>query len=137
MKALFLHAKKFCFKPTKKALKSAKDLEEKEMKCKENALVIFLTIEKEDKEEFLNSLLEDAKVQYQRVKASSVVLYPYAHLSSNLAKPKDAEELMEKACKLFKKEFDDVLCAPFGWYKEFLLHVHGHPLAELSRRYPQ
>jgi len=26
-----------------------------------------------------------------------------------------------------------VVRAPFGWYKEFVLHCHGHPLSELSR----
>lgn len=135
MKALLLHAKKFCFKPTKKALKSAKDVETKDFVCRENALVAFVTIEKGDSEEALEKLLEDVKVQLERVKASSVVLYPYAHLSSDLAKPKEAEALLAKACELFKSSFEDVVCAPFGWYKEFLLHVHGHPLAELSRRY--
>ncbi|MFB6216222.1 MAG: threonyl-tRNA synthetase editing domain-containing protein, partial [Candidatus Aenigmatarchaeota archaeon] len=28
----------------------------------------------------------------------------------------------------------EVHTAPFGWYKEFEIHVKGHPLAELSRQ---
>ncbi|NPA84843.1 MAG: hypothetical protein GXO07_02420 [Crenarchaeota archaeon] len=130
-----MHAKKFCYKPVKKALRSAKDVESKEMRCRENALVIFLTIEKGDGAENVSKLLDDVKVHMERIKASSVVLYPYAHLSSELASPKDAEALTEEACKALSEAFGDVECAPFGWYKEFVLHVYGHPLAELSRRY--
>ncbi|ABU81579.1 threonyl-tRNA synthetase editing domain-containing protein [Ignicoccus hospitalis] len=135
MKALFIHAKKFCFKPTKKALKSAEELSSKEEVCRENPLVIFLTVEKGDTEELLEKLLEDVRVQFQRVKPSGLVLYPYAHLSNELAPPGEARELLRRACERLGEEFE-VVCAPFGWYKEFLLHAHGHPLAELSRRYP-
>ncbi|RLG76172.1 MAG: hypothetical protein DRO12_04645 [Thermoprotei archaeon] len=67
------------------------------------------------------------------IKASGVVLYPYAHLSPNLAPPETAISIL----KMFEKNLKDlgisVSRAPFGWYKEFKLECYGHPLAELSR----
>ncbi len=134
MRVLLLHAKRFCFKPTKKALRSAEDVPKQEV-CRENALVVFCTVERGDKDEYIQKLLDDIKIQFERVKPKSVVLYPYAHLSSDLEKPKRAAELLNLLCKALKDEFEDVVCAPFGWYKEFLIHVYGHPLAELSRSY--
>jgi len=69
-----------------------------------------------------------------QVKSKNIVLYPYAHLSSNLASPEVAMEVLDKAEKELSKikEFT-VSKAPFGYYKEFELKVKGHPLSELSR----
>jgi threonyl-tRNA synthetase len=53
-------------------------------------------------------------------------------LSSNLASPEKAVEVLDETEKLLGKTFK-VLKAPFGYYKEFELKVKGHPLSELSR----
>ena len=64
--------------------------------------------------------------------SKNIVLYPYAHLSSNLASPEIAVKVLDESEKKLKKDFK-VLKAPFGYYKEFELKVKGHPLSELSR----
>ena len=61
------------------------------------------------------------------------MLYPYAHLSSDLARPKAAQQmLVEIEYELKNKDFN-VKRSPFGWYKAFKISCKGHPLSELSR----
>ena len=140
MKSLLLHAKEFCYRPVKPAIKEYRDeVKEGEEKCFENALVVFVTVEDQDSANpkgVVSAAVDDIVKHLERVKASSVIIYPYAHLSPRLAPPHVAvkvlrllEEELSSACKV------DVHRAPFGWYKEFKLHCYGHPLAELSRTY--
>ena len=135
MKILTLHVDYINFKPLKKALKTIKELSEAEKKGQEvgESLVVLTAIEKGDLiEQTVSELVKNVKDIAKQVKTKSVVLYPYAHLSSNLAKPETATEILNKAEKELKKIFK-VVKAPFGYYKEFELKVKGHPLSELSR----
>ncbi len=136
MKILTLHVDYINFKPLKKALKGVEELSEKEKKGGEakDALVVMTAIEKVDDnvKEVVKKLVDAVKDVASQVKAKTVVLYPYAHLSSNLASPEIAAEVLNTAEKELKKSFD-VVKAPFGYYKEFEVKVKGHPLSELSR----
>jgi threonyl-tRNA synthetase len=132
MKILSLHVDYIKFKPIKKALKEPEKISEKNKKGKEvkEALVIFTAVERDD--ENAKELVENIEDIAKQVKANTIVLYPYAHLSSDLAPPEPAIEILKEAEKLLKKQFK-VVRAPFGYYKEFELKCKGHPLAELSR----
>src|SRR5438552_6245543 len=68
-----------------------------------------------------------------QVKAPNLVLYPYAHLSNQLASPSKAQLAGEKLKKAAVEAGYATSSAPFGWYKMFNIKVKGHPLAELSR----
>ncbi|MBS3073555.1 threonine--tRNA ligase [Candidatus Pacearchaeota archaeon] len=136
MKILALHCDYIKFKPLKKALKSAeleKD-EDKERKIDE-CLVVFTAVESSDGIEIAKRLVENAKDIATQVKTKNIVLYPYAHLSSNLSSPDIAIEVLKEAEKTLKKDKEEykVYRAPFGYYKEFELKCKGHPLSELSR----
>ncbi|MBI2630590.1 threonine--tRNA ligase [Candidatus Pacearchaeota archaeon] len=135
MKILSLHVDYIKFKPVKKAIKEPEELSEegKKEKIIKEALVIFTAVEKNDSDESLKLLVENVKDIASQVKAKTIVLYPYAHLSSNLGKPELALSLLQKAEAELKKEKFSVERAPFGYYKEFELKCKGHPLAELSR----
>ena len=135
MKILSLHVDYINFKPLKKALKKIADLEEKEKEGQKvgESLVILTAVEKGDiVRESVKKLVENIKDIAGQIGIKSVVLYPYAHLSNNLAEPETAEEILKQAEKELKKSFK-VVRAPFGYYKEFELKVKGHPLSELSR----
>lgn len=136
MKILLLHVDYINFKPLKKALKSVDELSEKEKKggSMKEALVVLTAVEKGDDNvnEIVGKLVHEVKDIASQVKAKNVVLYPYAHLSRNLAAPELAKQVLELAEKELKKDFE-VLRAPFGYYKEFEMKVKGHPLSELSR----
>ncbi len=70
-----------------------------------------------------------------KVNAKNLVLYPYAHLSSDLSSPNIAVEVLKDLREKIAAEgdFDTVVKAPFGWYKSFTLKCKGHPMSELSR----
>ncbi|MFA5019891.1 MAG: threonine--tRNA ligase [Candidatus Pacearchaeota archaeon] len=134
MKLLLLHCDYIKFKPLKKAIKSAelKKGEEDEKIVKE-CLVVLTAVEKSDSENNIKDLVSNVKDVASQIKTENIVLYPYAHLSSNLANPEIAQKILEGAQKELKKSFKLVEKAPFGFYKEFELKVKGHPLSELSR----
>ncbi|MDO8623701.1 MAG: threonine--tRNA ligase [archaeon] len=134
MKIISLHCDYIKFKPLKSAIKNPEELSEERKKEKEvkECLVVLTAVEKNDNDESLKSLVKNIKDIASQVKVKKIVLYPYAHLSSNLSSPDIAMNILEKAEKELKKEFD-VTRAPFGYYKEFELKVKGHPLSELSR----
>jgi threonyl-tRNA synthetase len=134
MKIVTLHCDYIRFKALKKALKVAEELKEKgEIEVKE-PLVVLTAIEKGDNKKTLEEFSEAVKKTANEVKVTNIVLYPYAHLSSNLASPKEAQEALKEAEKSLKKEFK-VQMAPFGYYKSFELKVKGHPLSELSKEF--
>ncbi|RLG10030.1 hypothetical protein DRN73_08975, partial [Candidatus Pacearchaeota archaeon] len=136
MKILALHVDYINFRALKKALKSVAELpeEEKALKKIKEALVILTAVEKIDKniQESSENLVKEIKDIAKQVKVKKIVLYPYAHLSSNLASPDIAISVLNETEKKLRKDFD-VIKAPFGYYKEFELKVKGHPLSELSR----
>jgi threonyl-tRNA synthetase len=137
MKIITLHCDYIKFKALKKAVKDAEELPDKDEKEIKECLVVLTAVEKGDSPETLNQLIEAIEKTAKEVKTSSIVLYPYAHLSSNLAPPKVAQEYLQNAESLLKKNksFKSVVRAPFGYYKSFELKVKGHPLSELSKTF--
>jgi threonyl-tRNA synthetase len=133
MRILTLHCDYIKFKALKKALKDIEDPTPKEGEVKE-CLVVLTSIEAGDTIQTIHQLTQAVEKTAKEVKTDRVVLYPYAHLSSNLAKPTLAMELLVEAEKELKKSFK-VTRAPFGYYKEFEFKCKGHPLAELSKEF--
>ena len=138
MRALLLHADKFEYKtksPTKMAEKLQSDDSEKH-KSKE-ALVVFSTVESRDTE--VDSVAESAAADildvFRKVEAERIVLYPYAHLSSDLAGPDLAVQVLKATEEALRRSDVEVHRAPFGWYKSFEISCKGHPMSELSRDY--
>ncbi len=137
MKILTIHTDKFTWEPKKKALKTAEEIKDKKKHQCKDCLVVFTAVEKKDEENppaSVQAYLKNVKEIAEKVKTKTIVLYPYAHLSPDLASPKKAQEIMEKAEQGLKKEKTfKVLRSPFGWYKSFEISCKGHPLSELSR----
>jgi len=136
MKILSLHCDYIKFKPVKKALKEPEKLTKAQEKSKEikECLVILTAVEKGDNLKLAKELVENIEDIASQVKAKKIVLYPYAHLSSNLALPDVAMNILKETEELLKKKKTlEIYRAPFGYYKEFELKCKGHPLAELSR----
>ncbi len=135
MKVLFIHADYIKIDVKKKAIADADEIKEKNLESKE-CLVVFTAVEKDDeknKTEILNKTIDNIKDVYGKVNAKSIVIYPYAHLSSNLSSPKFAKEMLQEIYENLKQQNLDVIKAPFGYYKAFELKCKGHPLSELSR----
>lgn len=139
MKILSLHVDYVKFKPLKKALKKIEEISSGEGKLGgeiKDALAILIAVESNDKDVkgVAKVLVDNVRDIAKQVKTNNLVLYPYAHLSKDLADPKLAVNVLKTAEKELKKvKGFKVTRAPFGYYKEFELKVKGHPLAELSR----
>lgn len=136
MRILAIHSDFLKFQIKKKAIKDAEESDDKEVEIKE-CLVIFTAVEKpdeENQEQAAKQLAEEVKKIADQVKVKKIVLYPYAHLSSNLALAGKAIKILKQAENLLSKDFK-VTRAPFGYYKSFTISCKGHPLSELSREF--
>ena len=134
MRLLLLHVDYIEYKTTK-ATKYAEDLEGLRNEARmEEALAVFIAAERADAVNTDEVALEASNAVRDvagKVATKRVLLYPYAHLSSELASPEIALAILQKIESLLVGY--EVLRAPFGWYKSFSLKCKGHPLAELSR----
>ncbi|HIE30780.1 MAG TPA: threonine--tRNA ligase, partial [Methanosarcinales archaeon] len=101
----------------------------------EEALTAFIAVESYDEAD-PGSTVENATAEIRKaadqVKTNRVMLYPYAHLSSELSKPAVAVDVLKKLEEALSLDYE-VKRAPFGWYKAFKISCKGHPLSELSR----
>jgi len=136
MKALFIHSDFIEYEARKKT-KLAETVSPDKMKNRvEEVLVVFISFEKrdEDKEsESAKALVANIDEIAKKVEAKRVVLYPYAHLSSSLAKADSSLKILHSAESELLKMGYEVHASPFGWYKSFNISCKGHPLSELSR----
>jgi len=135
MKLLLIHSDYIEYEVKEKAIKNPEETKIKSDRFEE-ALTAFTAVEKID-EKSSSQAVKQAVAEIEKtatqLKAKNIMLYPYAHLSSDLASPKKAQEiLIEIEYELKNKNFN-VRRAPFGWYKSFKISCKGHPLSELSR----
>ena len=137
MKILLIHADFFEFEATKKAIQNPEKLTGDNKKGRtENSLVAFMAAEKVDEgkeKQVIERVVSDLEEVSKKVGADNIVVYPYAHLSSNLASPSVADKLLRDVYNELKKRKYKTTKAPFGWYKAFKISGKGHPLSELSR----
>ena len=137
MKILTIHADFIEFEPKKKALKDAVDVPKGAHRVEE-CLVVFTAVEKRDEQNLpamIQRYVQEIKGVAEQVNTRSIVLYPYAHLSSQLSSPKAAEQVLQEAEQFLVEGKYKVTRAPFGWYKSFNISCKGHPLSELSREF--
>jgi threonyl-tRNA synthetase len=137
MKILSIHADFIEFEAKKKAFKGAEEGIKEGLQRVTECLVIFTAFEKSDEanvDAIVQKYVQEIKNIAQQVNVENIVLYPYAHLSSNLGNPKMAEHMLKDAELELTSKFK-VTRAPFGWYKAFDIKCKGHPLSELSREF--
>jgi threonyl-tRNA synthetase len=137
VRLLLIHADSMSYEVKERALEEAENIdEERRTGSYENALVVFTAVEEEDVKA-VDVVVDTASREIldviDKVKAASILLYPYAHLSSSLARPKEALAILMKLEEKLKERGVRVSHAPFGWYKAFNLICKGHPLSELSK----
>ena len=130
MRLLQLHAEFMEYEPVEEELNEA---EKNILKSKirlENLIVVFLSVEKGDNKITIEKAIEEIKSYSENLKVNRLLIYPYSHLSSYLASPKYAFEIIQELETKSRKIINEVNRAPFGWTKSFNIKVKGHPLAE-------
>ncbi len=131
MRILQLHCDSIEFTPTKKEIKNAEENISKETVRLEELVVAFVAVEKGDDSPIAKDAISQIKNSMEKIGCKKLLLYPYAHLSSNLASPGIALSLLKEMESLASDL--DVSHSPFGWTKSYKIQVKGHPLAESSK----
>jgi len=134
MRILQLHSNFVVFVPVAKEIKMAEEAEKKETRIEE-VLLLLTAIEEGDDEATAQKAIDDARAFLGKMKVNRILIYPYAHLSNNLAKPPEALKLLKAMETYAQQKSIETHRAPFGWNKQFAVSVKGHPLAEQSRHY--
>jgi threonyl-tRNA synthetase len=134
MRCLILHCKSFAYAldhPTS----VAEEANPNDPKQFVNCLVVFASAEMQDS----NITAESASIEVAKiaklVKAESVLLNPFAHLSNSLAKPKQAIQVLKTMAGQLASQGIQVYYSPFGWYKEFSFDVLAHNSSQLFRSF--
>ena len=133
MRMLFLHADFIEYEPISKEIQLAEEGIPIAKKRMDDLIVVLTAVESEDDENTASDSSTEIRKYGDIVKCDQVLIYPYAHLSSNLASPKVALQILQYLEMGVRKSFPIVARAPFGWTKSFNIKVKGHPLAENAR----
>ncbi|MFH8080437.1 MAG: threonine--tRNA ligase [Candidatus Aenigmatarchaeota archaeon] len=129
MRILQQHVDFIEYLPIEREIAIAEKIEKKLVRI-EDVVVLFVAVEEGDNESLAKHAIKQINESLKTIKVNKILIYPYAHLSSNLAKPSEALEIIRKMEDFAKKEGLEVYRAPFGWNKQFQLKIKAHPLAE-------
>jgi threonyl-tRNA synthetase len=134
-----IHADRFSFEITgrSKATESTSELSATEQSAQiKEVLVIFVSVEKVDESASRDIAVEAAgriRETADKVGTNRLMVYPYAHLSSSLARPRIAAEIIDTIVLQLRADRKfETHRAPFGFYKSFDIAGKGHPLSELA-----
>ncbi|MCS7125170.1 MAG: threonine--tRNA ligase [Candidatus Bathyarchaeota archaeon] len=132
MRILQLHSNYIEYKPIQKEIAIAEETDEKTKRLEE-VVVLFTAVEEGDDETAARKAIDEVKAFLEKLKVNRILIYPYAHLSSSLAKPSEALKIVRVMEAYAKTKGIETYRAPFGWNKQFTISIKGHPLAEQSR----
>jgi len=135
MKLLLIHSDYIEYEVKDKAIKKPEEISKRSDRFDE-ALTVFTAVETIDEKspavataDATSEIIKTA----EQLHVKNIMIYPYAHLSSDLAKPNAAQEILIEIEHSLKEQGYIVKRSPFGWYKAFKISCKGHPLSELSR----
>jgi threonyl-tRNA synthetase len=132
MRILQLHSNFIAYKPVEKEIAQAEETEKKEKRLDE-LIVLFTAVEEGDNSAVAQKAIDEVQAFLEKLGINRILIYPYAHLSSRLAKPSEALKIVKSMESYAREKGIETHRAPFGWNKQFAISVKGHPLAEQSR----
>lgn len=133
MRILLLHSDFIEYQPISKEVKAAEDIPSKSSKKIDEVIVALIAVEKDDDESIIDDVCKELKTHAEMIKCDNLLIYPYAHLSSDLASHITARTILISIEKQVRDLFRTVNRAPFGWTKSFNIKIKGHPLAEHAK----
>jgi threonyl-tRNA synthetase len=139
VRVLLIHADQFSFRVTDKTSVASFGDDSTSVADNlrlEDVLVCFMAVEATDEAD-PRDVAAQANIRIRetanKLGAVRVMVYPYAHLSSSLAKPRVAASVIDEVAALLAGDDAlDVSRAPFGYYKSYEISCKGHPLSELA-----
>jgi threonyl-tRNA synthetase len=133
MRLIQLHSDFVEYTPVRKEIDMAEENISHEKVRLEDLVVILAAVEKGDNETVVLKAVDEIRKYLKTINSEKLLIYPYAHLSSNLAAPKEAFDILKLLEYTARKSLPEVHRAPFGWTKAFTIQVKGHPLAENAK----
>src|SRR5215207_2233590 len=133
MRLIQLHSDFIEYTPVRKEIEQAEENISNDKVRLEDLVVILAAVEKGDNETVVRETVDEIRKYLNIVKSEKLLIYPYAHLSSNLAAPREALNILKLLEDTARKSLPEVHRAPFGWTKAFNIRVKGHPLAENAK----
>jgi threonyl-tRNA synthetase len=133
MRLLQLHSDFIEYEPIEREIRGAEEIVLKSKIRLEDLVVALVAVEVGDDESVAWMAVGEIKKYLDTIKSSRLLVYPYAHLSSDLAPPAVAIDIIKSVESFAKGSIKQVYRAPFGWTKSFHIKVKGHPLAENSK----
>jgi len=135
MKLLLIHSDYIEYEVKDKAIKNPEELKRQHDRLEE-ALTVFTAVETVDEKvphQAVADAVDEIVETAAKLSTRNIMLYPYAHLSSTLARPQVAQQILVSIEERLISMDYTVKRSPFGWYKAFKISCKGHPLSELSR----
>lgn len=133
MRLLQLHSDFVEYEPISKEISEAEETIPKARKRLEEVVVVFVAVESQDDETVAADAIAEVRSFLQNVNCQRLLIYPYAHLSSDLAQPIPALIVLREFEAMARESIKEVYRAPFGWTKSFNIRTKGHPLAESAK----
>ena len=136
MKLLILDCNKFEYKLDHKTAVGEEVSKELMQGKYDNPLMIFISIEEKDQEITITEIAKDIRRIARKNGTNLIILNPFAHLSSSLARPEKAVSILENLTKKLQECHDfKTIRSVFGWYKQFIVDVKGHDTSQIYREY--
>jgi threonyl-tRNA synthetase len=135
MRILQLHSNYITYIPEEKEIQIAEEAPKTETHLEE-IVVLFTAIEQGDTVATAQKAIDDIRAFLGKQKTNRILIYPFAHLSSNLSNPSEALKIIKHMETYAKEKNIETHRAPFGWNKQFTISIKGHPLAEQAKYYP-
>ena len=129
-----MHSNFIAYTPVEKEIQMAEEAEKKENRVEE-VVVLFTAVEEGDTPDLAQKAIDDVRAFLGKQKVNRILIYPFAHLSSNLSNPGEALKVIKAMEAYAKDKGIETYRAPFGWNKQFTISIKGHPLAEQARTY--
>ena len=113
MRILQLHSDFIVYRPVKKEVANAEEAEKKEVRLEE-VVVLFTAVEEADDRTVAQRAIDEVQTFLSKQKINRILIYPYAHLSTNLARPSEALKTVKAMEAYAKKKGIETFRAPFG-----------------------
>src|SRR2546425_11155916 len=130
MRLLQLHSDFVVYQPIAKEIREAEENVSRSKVRLEEIVVTLVAVENGDDETLASIAVNEIERYLAKLKSNRLLIYPYAHLTSDLAPAERALKVIMSIEKFAKERILEVYRAPFGWTKAFEIKVKGHPLAE-------
>jgi len=130
MRSLIFHTNEFRTKLSRKSNRPKGIIPDKKSADEEkfgNGLVVFLCVEKGDKQEQSNQLYEEIQKAAKEVNTKDILISPFVHLSNNIADAGIAKDFFKNIYEKVKDSGYNTNTAHFGYHKSVKLDIKGHP----------